>query len=89
VDAGNAGSGTRATDLVNLVWLTFEDPLDAARRRLWERILALVGGEGAAVLAAAQVLHMLEFPIRRGRHEVVPELVDRGHRTLDELIALR
>ena len=90
VDIGNAGSGTRATDLINLVWFTFQDPLlDGVRRRLWTRILVLVGWEGAAVLAATQILHMLEFPIRRGRHEVVPGVVKCGHRTLDELNALR
>jgi len=89
VDIGNAGSGTRATDLINLVWFSFQDPLDGARRRLWTRILDLVGWEGTAVLAATQILHMLEFPIRQGRHNVVPELVKRGHRALDELNALR
>jgi hypothetical protein len=87
VDIGNAGSGTRATDLINLVWLTFQEPLDGVRRRLWTRILDLVGWEGAAVLAATQILHMLEVPIRHGRHDVVPEVVKRGHRTLDELNA--
>lgn len=89
VDIGNAGSGTRATDLINLVWFSFQDPLDGVRRRLWTRILDLVGREGAAVLAATQILHMLEFPIRHGRHDVVPSLVKRGHRALDELDALR
>src|SRR5262249_25711389 len=48
VDIGNAGSGTRATDLINLVWLTFQDPLDGVRRRLWTSILDLVGWEEAA-----------------------------------------
>jgi aminoglycoside phosphotransferase (APT) family kinase protein len=89
VDIGNAGSGTRATDLINLVWLTFQDPLDCVRRRLWTKILVLVGWDGAAVLAAAQILHMLEIPIRQGRHDVVPGVVKRGHRTLDELNTLR
>lgn len=89
VDIGNAGSGTRATDLINLVWLTFQDPVDDVRRRLWRRILVLVGWEGAAVLAAAQILLQLEWPIRLGRHDVVPGLVERGHRVLDELDALR
>ena len=89
VDLGNAGSGTRATDLINLVWLTFQDPLDGVRRRLWMRILGLVGWEGAAVLAATQILLMLEVPIRHGRHDVVPGVVKRGHRALDELNALR
>jgi hypothetical protein len=89
VDIGNAGSGTRATDLTNLVWNTFQDPLDGVRRRLWTRILVLVGWEGAAVLAATQILLMLEVPIRHGRHDVVPGVVKRGHRALDELIALR
>jgi hypothetical protein len=50
VDIGNAGSVTRATDLTTLVWYTFQDPLlDGVRRRLWTRILDLVGWEGAAV----------------------------------------
>ena len=89
VDIGNAGSGTRATDLINLVWFAFQDPLDGARRRLWTRILDLVGWEGAAVLTATQILHMIEFPIRHGRHDAVPGLVERGHRALDELDALR
>jgi aminoglycoside phosphotransferase (APT) family kinase protein len=89
VDIGNAGSGTRATDLTTLQWYTFQDPLDGVRRRLWTRILALVGWEGAAVLAATQILLMLEVPIRHGRHDVVPGVVKRGHRALDELNALR
>lgn len=90
VDIGNAGSGTRATDLTTLVWHTFQDPLlDGVRRRLWTRILDLVGWEGAAVLAGAQILLQLEWPIRLGRHDVVPGVVKRGHRALDELNALR
>ena len=89
VDIGNAGSGTRATDLTTLQWHTFQHPLDGVRRSLWTRILALVGWEGAAVLAATQILVMLEFPIRQGRHDVVPGVVKRGHRALDELNALR
>src|SRR3954471_16672205 len=89
VDIGNAGSGTRATDLITLQWHTFQDPLDGVRRRLWTRILALVGWEGAAMLAATQILLQLEWPIRLGRHDVVPEVVKRGHRALDELNALR
>jgi aminoglycoside phosphotransferase (APT) family kinase protein len=89
VDIGNAGSGTRATDLTTLQWYTFQDPLDGVRRRLWTRILALVGWEGAAVLAATQILLQLEWPIRLGRHDVVAGVVKRGHRALDELNALR
>ena len=90
VDIGNAGSGTRATDLIALAWYSFQDPpLDGVRRRLWTRILDLVGWEGAAVLAATHILHMLEFRIREGRHDVVPGVVNRGHRALDELNALR
>jgi aminoglycoside phosphotransferase len=90
VDIGNAGSGTRATDLTTLLWYTFQDPLlDGVRRQLWTRILDLVGAEGAAVLAATQVLHMLEIPIRHGRHDAVPGVVKRGHRAFDELNALR
>ena len=89
VDIGNAGSGTRATDLTTLQWYTFQGPLDGARRQMWMRILALVGWEGAAVLAATRILLELEFPIRHGRHDVVPGVVKRGHRALDELNALR
>ncbi len=90
VDIGNAGSGTRAIDLTSLLWHTFQNPLlDDVRRKLWTRILDLVGGQGAAVLTAAQILHMLEIPVGHGRHEVVPAVVERGHRALDELDALR
>ena len=89
VDIENAGSGTRATDLTTLLWHTFHDPLDGVRRRLWTQILAVVGWEGAAVLAATQVLLQLEWPIRLALHDVVPEVVNRGHRTLEELNALR
>ena len=90
VDIGNAGSGTRATDLSTLVWYAFRDPLlVGVRRRLWTRILDLVGWEGAAVLAATQILVQLEIPVRLGHHDAVPEVVERGHRALDELNALR
>lgn len=89
LDIGNAGSGTRATDLITLQWYTFEDPLDSARRRLWTRIIDLVGWEGAAVLTATHILLRLEWPIRRGDHDVVPGVIERGYRALDELKALR
>jgi aminoglycoside phosphotransferase (APT) family kinase protein len=89
VDIGNAGSGTRATDLNTLQWYTFERKLDGARMRLWTRILELVGWEGAAVLTATKILLQLEWPIRGGRHNDVPGVVERGQRALDELIALR
>src|SRR3954454_11513352 len=90
VDLGNAGSGTRAIDLMSLLWYTFHDPLlDGVRRRLWTRVLDLIGWEEAAVLAAAHILHMLEIPIREGRRDLVPGVVKRGHRALDELNTLR
>lgn len=89
VDIGNAGSGTRATDLTTLQWHTFEDPLDGVRRRLWMRIIALVGWEWAAALAATQILLQLEWPVRLGRQDLVPAVVKRGYRALDELNALR
>jgi hypothetical protein len=88
VDIGNAGSGTRATDLTTLQWHTFQDPLAGVRRRLWSRILELVGWEGAAVLTATQILLQLQWSISLGRHDVVPGVVERGHRALDELNAL-
>lgn len=89
VDIGNAGSGTRATDLTTLLWHTFRDPLDDVRMQLWTRILVVVGWEGAAVLAATQILLQLEWTIRLGRRDVVAGVVKRGHRALDELNALR
>jgi len=90
VDIENAGSGTRATDLIALVWYTFEDPLlDGVRRRLWTRILDLVGWERAVLLAAAQILLSLEWHIRLGRDDAVPRVVERGLRALGELNALR
>ncbi|MFC6007683.1 phosphotransferase family protein [Angustibacter luteus] len=89
VDIVNAGSGTRATDLTTLQWHTFQDPLDGVRGRLWTRILELVGWEWAAALAATQILLQLEWPIRLGRHDLVADVVERGHRTLDELNGLR
>jgi aminoglycoside phosphotransferase (APT) family kinase protein len=85
VDIENAGSGTRATDLTTLQWHTFQDPLDGVRRRLWTRILDLVGWQGAAVLVATQIFLQLEWPIRIGRHDVVPGVVKRGNRALYEL----
>jgi Phosphotransferase enzyme family len=90
VDIGNAGSGTRATDLTTLVWYAFSDPLlDGVRQRLWARILVVVGWEEAAVLAATQILLQLELAVRLGRHADVAAVVNRGHRALDELNALR
>ena len=90
VDIANAGSGTRAIDLTALVWYTLQDPLlDGVRRRLMTRTLDLVGREWAAVLSAAHIQHMLEIPIRHGRRDDVPAVVERGHRLLDELTSLR
>nr|WP_240895338.1 phosphotransferase [Kineococcus siccus] len=89
VDIGNAGSGTRAIDLATLLWHAFHDPLDGARRQVWTRILDVVGWEDAAVITASRVLLELEWPIRVQRHDAVAAVVDRGHRLLDELIALR
>ncbi|MBI4936586.1 MAG: phosphotransferase [Actinobacteria bacterium] len=89
VDIENAGSGTRATDLTTLTWHTFQDSLNGVRRQLGTRILVLVAWEGAAMLAATQILLQLEWPIRLGRHDVVAGVVERGHRALDELNALR
>jgi hypothetical protein len=58
-------------------------------RRLWTRILDLVGWEWAAALAATQILLQLEWPIRLGRHDAVSRVVRRAHRALDELSVLR
>ncbi len=90
VDIGNAGSGTRATDLTTLLWYTFRDPLlNGVRERLWTRILDLVDGQGAVVLLSTQILLQLELTTRQGRPDVVAEVVQHGHRALDELDALR
>jgi hypothetical protein len=56
---------------------------------LWTRILDLIGWEQAAVLAATHILHMLEYRVREGRDDEVPEVVERGHRALDELQAFQ
>jgi aminoglycoside phosphotransferase (APT) family kinase protein len=84
VDIENAGAGTRATDLTTLQWHTFQDRLDGVRRRLSKTIRAMAGEEGAAVLTATQILMRLECSVRLGRHDVVAEVVERGHRALDE-----
>lgn len=89
VDIGNAGRGTRATDLTTLLWHTAGEPLAGARERLWERILARVGWQGAAVLAATQVLLQLDWTTRLGFREAVDVAVDRGDRVLGELTGLR
>ncbi|SEQ40749.1 phosphotransferase [Microlunatus flavus] len=89
VDIENAGSGTRATDLTTLLWHTFDGSLDGVRRRLWTRIVDLVGGEGAAVLVTTQVLLQLAWSTRLGRDDVVADVVARGHRAADELEAFR
>jgi hypothetical protein len=89
VDIANAGSGTRATDLTTLHWHTFHDPLNEARKRLRTRILDLVGWQQAAVLTATHILLQLEWPIRLSRHNVVANVITRGHHALDELNALR
>jgi len=89
VDIGAAGSGTRAIDLTTLQWYTFSHALTEARDLLRAKIVELVGWEGAAVLLSNHILHMLEFPIRHGRHDVVPGVIVQGHQALDELQALR
>ena len=89
VDVENAGSGTRATDLITLQWHTFHDPLNGVRARLWTKVLDLVGWEWAAALAATQVLLQLEFRIRLMRSDAVTKVIDRGHRVFDELDTLR
>ena len=89
VDIGNAGSGTRATDLVTLQWHTFQDPLDGVRSRLWTEILDLVGWDWAAALVATQILLQLEWRIGLARGDAVAEVVERGHVAFDELDARR
>ena len=89
VDTENAGSGTRATDLTTLQWHTFQPLLDGVRERLWTKVLDLVGWEGAAILTKTQILLQLERPVRLGRPDVVAEVIERGHRAIDELEAHR
>ncbi len=89
VDIENAGSGTRATDLTTLQWHTFHDPLDDVRNRLWTKILELVGWEWTAALTATQVLLQLQWRISLPDVGAVTGVIDRGHRAVDELRALR
>lgn len=89
VDIENAGSGTRATDLVTLQWHTFHDPMDGVRSRLWTKILDLVGWEWAAALVATQILLQLDWRIRLADGDAVAEVVHRGHVAFDELDARR
>lgn len=89
VDVGNAGSGTRATDLVTLQWHTFHDPLDDVRGRLWAKVLDLVGWDWAAALTATQVLLQLQWRVDLGHSDAVDVVIERGHRAFDELAALR
>lgn len=89
VDVENAGSGTRATDLVTLQWHTYQAPLEGVRDRLWTKILDLVGWKWPAALTATQTLLQLQWRIRLAREDAVAEVVDRGHRAFDELEARR
>lgn len=89
VDIENAGSGTRATDLVTLHWHTFHDPLDGVRDRLWTKVVDTVGWRWAAALVTTQVCLQLEWRIGLARRDLVTEVVDRGHRVADELYARR
>jgi aminoglycoside phosphotransferase (APT) family kinase protein len=95
VDIGNAGRGTRATDLVTLLWHTFEDPLIDVRGRLWTKVLDLVGPGWTAALVTNQVLLQLQWRVRLALRSATPEdddavtaVLDRGHRALDELASL-
>lgn len=89
VDIGNAGCGTRATDLVTLQWHTFHDPLDAVRGRLWTKVLDMIGWEWAAALTATQVLLQLEWRLGLEHGDDVTEVINRTHRAFDELEGLR
>ena len=84
VDIGNAGSGTRATDLTTLVWYTFQDPLlDGVRGRLWKRILDLVGWRAsfAAVAVLATVLAVLVTTVVAAAAPAAAGRVDQHRRT--------
>lgn len=85
VDVGNTGSGTRVSDLVTLLWRSFEGPAQQARPVLWDRIRHILGRDEAAVPVAAHTLFQLEFALRQGSPGEVARFVDRGHRCLDEL----
>ena len=90
VDIGNAGSGTRATDLTTLVWYTFQDPRwTVSEGGCGRESSTWSAGRGRRCSQRHMILHMLEVPIRQGRHDVVRGVVKRGHRALDELNALR
>jgi hypothetical protein len=89
VDIGNAGSGTRATDLTTLVWYT-------VKIRCWTVSEGGCGRESSTWSAGrgrrSSQRHRSSTcsrsPIRHERHDSVPGVVERGHRALDELNAL-
>ena len=91
VDIGNAGSGTgQLTSPPSCV--CFQDPLlDGVRRRPVGREDPRPGRMegGGAPRRGTDPPHMPEVPIRAGRHDVVPAVVERGHRGLDQLNAVR
>src|SRR5690242_10362729 len=73
VDIGNAGSGTRATDLTAVQWHTFQDPLDSVRRQWWTRVLDLVGWEAAAGLVPDETSAQATVCPRSCRRKCVPQ----------------
>ena len=83
IDTGSAGRGFRAIDLATIAWGT---PAGSQAELIALRRLREAGGEDGAVVALAlHVWHMLEFPIRHQRGEIVRGVVARGHHVLDRL----
>ncbi|TWE07416.1 phosphotransferase [Rudaeicoccus suwonensis] len=89
VDIANAGRGTRATDLVTLQWHLFDHRFDIKRQQLWVRVLDIVGWQQTAVLLATQILLQIEWRVRTGRDAMLPAVLERGHRAVDELYDFR
>ena len=89
VDVGNAGRGTRATDLTTLLWHAVTTTPEDVRAPLWRAVHEAVGAEGAVVLAVTQVLLQVQWPLRLGLAGTLAVAVDRGHRLLDDLEAVQ
>ena len=83
IDTGSAGRGSRAIDLATIVWGT---PMgSSAEGTALARLSTVADQAGAVVALALHIWHMLEFPIRHQRRDIVPGVVVRAHHVLDQL----
>lgn len=82
IDTGSAGRGSRAIDLATVVWGT---PMGSRAEDVAVLRLLTVAPDGAVVALALHIWHMLEFPIRHQRGDIVRGVVFRAHHVLDRL----